>query len=134
MNGLVIIRFSYSLESNENLKNILYFQILFRMKTFGSGLVSIGCEPNNNTIIALFSRNNFKVFLFFINQMKLTIKSINVMNLKVNDRWIRVLSLLDGSGAHLWHDWIKYLEIHFSAKSQTLSIFSLSFSQSFGIF
>ncbi|KAH9528423.1 hypothetical protein DERF_002372 [Dermatophagoides farinae] len=37
-----------------------YNQTIFKMHSFGSGLVHIGGEPNNHTMIVLYGRNNFK--------------------------------------------------------------------------
>lgn len=40
-------------------------QTLFKMRSFGSGLVHLGCQPNNQTMVLLYGKNNFKVRLCY---------------------------------------------------------------------
>lgn len=41
-----------------------FSQTIFKMHSFGSGLVHIGCEPNNHSMMVLYGKNNFKVQIF----------------------------------------------------------------------
>ncbi len=60
-----------------------YWQTIFKMHSFGSGLVYIGCKPFNQTMVVLYGKNNFKV-----KKLNLSKNTWHLIMINLNSPWL----------------------------------------------